>query len=72
MDIESVYDNWQYTSLNNRDEDKELLEFDWKQYLINYPDLKNDGIKTRESAWNHWISQWLRQTYEEDSLQKTL
>ena len=29
--------------------------FDWKQYIENYTDLKEDGINTREKAFDHWI-----------------
>ena len=29
--------------------------FDWKTYIIFYPDLKLNDITTKNSAWNHWI-----------------
>ena len=28
--------------------------FNWKQYLQNYPDLKEAGITNCEQAWNHY------------------
>jgi hypothetical protein len=29
--------------------------FNWKQYVLNYSDLQNKGIKTYKSAWKHYI-----------------
>jgi hypothetical protein len=29
--------------------------FNWKQYINNYPDLEQSGINTKKEAWNHWI-----------------
>ena len=43
--------NLKYEGLN---EPNQLNDFNWKQYLTNYPDLKEDGITTQEKAWNHW------------------
>ena len=28
--------------------------FDWKQYILNYPDLVQGGIDTEEKAINHF------------------
>jgi hypothetical protein len=30
--------------------------FDWEFYLDIYPDLEQNGIKTKEMAYNHWIT----------------
>jgi len=30
-------------------------DFDWKQYLANYPDLQQSGIDTKEKAEKHWV-----------------
>ena len=30
--------------------------FNWKQYLVNYSDLKNSGINNQRSALRHYIS----------------
>jgi hypothetical protein len=30
--------------------------FDWEKYVNYYDDLKNSGLKTRQDAWNHWLS----------------
>ena len=32
-----------------------LKDFNWQQYLQNYPDLQAAGINTRENAWRHYI-----------------
>lgn len=37
---------------NNVDENN----FDWKQYLENYEDLRKAGIITKEKAWEYWIN----------------
>ena len=31
------------------------ISFDHRQYLKNYPDLKEAGIETCEQAWNHYL-----------------
>ena len=31
------------------------VDFDWKQYIANYPDLQHAGINTKEKAERHWI-----------------
>ena len=33
---------------------KDFLNFDWKNYIETYPDLKY--IETKEDAWYHWIN----------------
>jgi|Laugrespbdmm15dd_1035085.scaffolds.fasta_scaffold01172_4 GR25 family glycosyltransferase involved in LPS biosynthesis len=33
-----------------------IENFDWKYYLHNYPDLIQAGIRTKQSAWSHWIN----------------
>ena len=30
--------------------------FNWRQYLINYPDLVRAGIKNENSALTHWVN----------------
>lgn len=30
-------------------------DFDWQQYIANYPDLQRAGINTKEKAERHWI-----------------
>ena len=30
--------------------------FDWKQYIDNYDDLKKAGIDTKDKAWKHWMN----------------
>jgi hypothetical protein len=59
IEIESIYDNWQFTRVNkDKDKDKgsESIDFNWKQYIDNYPDLFQNGMNTKEKAWKHWIS----------------
>jgi len=43
--------------MNNND----LLNFDWEQYLLNYPDLLSSGIDTYEKALNHWNTHGIRE-----------
>lgn len=31
------------------------VDFDWQQYLANYPDLQRAGFNTREKAEKHWM-----------------
>ena len=31
------------------------MEFNWKFYIANYPDLKKNGINNYAKALNHWI-----------------
>ena len=31
-------------------------DFDWKQYIENYQDLRDTGIDTEEKALKHWIN----------------
>ena len=50
-EVESVYDNWEFVKVNDLNDN-----FDWKQYIENYNDLKKDGITTKEKAWKHWIN----------------
>ena len=38
-----------------------LENFDWKQYLLNYPDLVRAGINTQEKALEHWQKNGLRE-----------
>ena len=33
-----------------------MNHFDWKQYLSNYPDLKQAGINNHKQAWKHYVS----------------
>ena len=30
------------------------MDFNWKQYLANYLDLRTAGIKTQREAWKHY------------------
>jgi hypothetical protein len=30
--------------------------FDWKTYILIYPDLKINNITNKNTAWNHWIN----------------
>ena len=54
-DLESTYENLQITRLNNH-LTNEVIDFDWKQYVQNYNDLKENGVNSQEKAWNHWIN----------------
>ena len=68
LDLASVYDNWQFTRLNNIQKQtnlpnkilankilaNEIVDFDWQQYVKNYSDLID--INNQEKAWEHWIS----------------
>ena len=57
IEIESIYDNWQFTRVNKeKEKGSENIDFDWKQYINNYPDLFQNGMNTKEKAWKHWIS----------------
>ena len=31
-----------------------MNQFNWKQYLSNYPDLQSAGINNHYGAWKHW------------------
>ena len=31
-----------------------MVDFDWKNYIENYPDLQAAGINTREKALKHY------------------
>jgi len=56
IEIDSIYDNWEYVRVNNKNEfSNDILDFDWKQYLSNYDDIKKT-IFTKEMAWYHWIN----------------
>ena len=33
-----------------------MNHFDWKQYLSNYPDLKQAGINNHKQTWKHYVS----------------
>jgi hypothetical protein len=66
---EEAWSHWFYTGKNEgrsykdinfeqtiKENEKENIEtFDWEQYLKNYDDLRNAGIKTKEEAWSHWF-----------------
>jgi hypothetical protein len=47
---QKIIDNKSAMETNNLDNGL----FDWKQYIENYTDLKEDGINTREKAFEHW------------------
>ena len=47
---QKIIDNKSAMETNNLDNSL----FDWKQYIENYTDLKEDGINTREKAFEHW------------------
>lgn len=71
IDIESVYDNWQYTRLTNDNSSTyEILNFDWKQYIENYQDLRDSGINTKEKAWYHWMNHGKNEGRKYDALNK--
>ena len=38
-----------------------ILNFDWKQYLTNYPDLVESGICTPDKALSHWNTYGIRE-----------
>jgi len=70
-DVESTYDNWQYTRLNNDNSSTyEILDFDWKQYIENYQDLIDSGINTKEKAWYHWMNHGKNEGRKYDTLNK--
>ena len=33
-----------------------MIIFDWQYYLNLYPDLRINGVHTKEEAINHWIN----------------
>ena len=43
----------EYSTTTTLDYDKELLSFNWKQYINNYKDLRH-SINSKEKAWQHW------------------
>lgn len=53
-DVVNICDNSEYASLDKTSKPQESDDFNWTQYLINYPDLKQDGITTQEQALRHW------------------
>ena len=53
--VQNVDTHLEYGVLNETSQPNQPSDFNWKQYLANYPDLKEDGITTQEKAWSHWI-----------------
>jgi len=45
----------EYREYKKVDEKQIPDDFDWRQYVENYPDLREAGIDSREKAAKHWI-----------------
>ena len=41
---------------NQNNLENEKKNFNWKQYINNYKDIEESGIKTKDDAWIHWIN----------------
>jgi len=53
-DILDDYKNSRYSRIDSHIYNSPR-DFDWKQYVVNYPDLQKAGINTKEKAITHWF-----------------
>lgn len=58
VDVSSEKYQKMYAEWNEKSNTNEIVysNFDWKYYLNRYPDLINNGINTKTTAWVHWLT----------------
>ena len=59
IENKDIKNNNDIIEINNNINDNEIISyenFNWKFYLNFHNDLRNNGVISKESAWNHWFN----------------